>query len=216
MIFDKNLQPRSGTKILIVADDLALTRQLFPVLCKCGMDCYYASDGAYGLESILELKPHLILVDTCLPDLDIYPLCVGMRRLSRAPILLMGVASERHLLHALGAGADGLLCKPCQPTIWVARIEAQLRRVFYYDAAHDVSKPLAHPVVLPPTGEIKAPIDLRRSLRFPTPEKVCRLCANTLYMGVENQPVQRKVSHARASCPHCKGQGNHLQLAPAA
>ena len=120
--------------VLVISDDVTLARAIFPALYYVGLDCQYAPDGATGLEATVEIPPHLVLLDIRLPDMDSYVACVAIRRLTNAPILLMGKTDERKIVCALKAGADGYLTKPCQPRIWVARVEAQLRRVYCYDA----------------------------------------------------------------------------------
>jgi DNA-binding response OmpR family regulator len=194
-------------RILVVTDDSLLARQLIPPLHQAGLDCQYAPDGAFGLESIDDGAPHLILLDNHLPDLNSYLMCVAIRRLSRAPILLMSACYERNLLRALEAGADGFLFKPCQPYIWTARVEAQLRRVYRYDVTSPASRPRHYPAV----DEIMRRAIRRRSLQLPALESSCRLCGS-----VRHTLTVVEQTHKKPLCPLCAAQMARMQLAPAA
>jgi|SRR5581483_8812077 len=56
--------------ILVVEDDLDLCKILVSGLSKFNYDVYQAADGEEAVNSILEVKPDLILLDLLLPKLD--------------------------------------------------------------------------------------------------------------------------------------------------
>lgn len=72
-----------------------------------------AADGASALALARELKPQLILVDVCLPDLDGFELASWLVALDHAPSVVLVSSHERSDLESLvpSSGAQGFLPK---------------------------------------------------------------------------------------------------------
>ena len=61
---------KTGKKILIVEDEVTLSKVLSDALVVDGFDVIRAMDGEAGLKSALENKPDLILLDIVMPKMD--------------------------------------------------------------------------------------------------------------------------------------------------
>ena len=64
------LPPAAGRPILVVEDNAAVGQLLIRHLGKAGFIPYLAPDGMTAIGLLATVKPHLILLDITLPDLD--------------------------------------------------------------------------------------------------------------------------------------------------
>ena len=87
--------------------------------------------GEKGLQTALDEKPDLILLDIMMPRLDGFAVCTELRRLAISIPVLMLTAKSRveDRVHGLDAGADDYLVKPFSTDELLARVRALLRRV---------------------------------------------------------------------------------------
>jgi DNA-binding response OmpR family regulator len=119
-----------GARILIVEDELPMRTALRDILESEGYRVRTASDGAAGLEQVLEQKPDLLLLDVMLPQLDGYALCAELRRLAAdtAVLMLTAKGQVQDRVTGLDSGADDYLVKPFSTEELLARVRALLRR----------------------------------------------------------------------------------------
>ena len=102
------------------------------------MECRYAQDGLVGLKAFQEADPHLVLTDIQMPGMDGKQLCAKIRETSIIPIIMMTAAdSEEAQMAGFKMGADDYVPKPFNPKLLVARVVANLRRVYRYDFSAD-------------------------------------------------------------------------------
>ena len=95
-----------------------------------------ARDGLEGWSQFTQSDPHLVLSDINMPGLSGHDLVEKIRETSSVPILMMTAAdSEDYQLKGFKVGADDYIPKPFNPKLLVARVVANLRRVYRYDAA---------------------------------------------------------------------------------
>ena len=128
-------QSLAGYRILIIEDDVQAAHQIQRALQTSGAACQWAGDAIGGLTDFKVEEPHLVLLSLNAPGMHGYDVCRVMREVSYAPIfLLMNHVSREAEIQGLKAGADGVLTKPLDSVLLCARIEAQLRRVYQYDA----------------------------------------------------------------------------------
>ncbi|MCD8012143.1 MAG: response regulator transcription factor [Lachnospiraceae bacterium] len=117
-------------RILLIEDDIDLSRSLGAMLEKQGFSVTICGDGEEGLFYILENSHDLILLDRMLPGMD------GMEVLKRAraahcaaPVIFLtavGALGER--ISGLDCGADDYIVKPFAFEELMARIRCVCRR----------------------------------------------------------------------------------------
>lgn len=75
------------------------------------------------------LSPSLIILDIILPDGSGLALCREIRALAATPVLfLTSLGDSVQIVEGLRAGGDDYLTKPYDMSVFLARVEAQLRR----------------------------------------------------------------------------------------
>lgn len=117
----------SGTKILVVDDDLYVRRSLQAVLEAEGYQVITAQHGLDGLRLLQEEHPDLVILDALMPDMDGWETCRRMRGLSTVPIFILSARqSEEDRLRSLQAGATEHLIKPVSLNELHARIRTAL------------------------------------------------------------------------------------------
>lgn len=117
------------TRVLVVDDDVQLTRALAAALQREGFECDVAHDAVSGMEQIAMLAPDLVVLDLRLPDEDGADVVRRVRAWSDVPVLILsGVTDQRRRVEALDAGADDFLQKPFSIEELLARMRALVRR----------------------------------------------------------------------------------------
>jgi DNA-binding response OmpR family regulator len=122
-------RPSTGTRVLVIDDDEALTALLTEYLAQFGFAVRAAAHPEEGLRLLKTDPPDLIVLDVMLPAMDGLAVCRKIRETSRLPIVMLtarGDVMDRIL--GLEMGADDYLPKPFEPRELVARIQAVLRR----------------------------------------------------------------------------------------
>ena len=116
--------------ILVVDDELKITRLLRDYLQQAGFRVVTSSDGPGALASARTEGPDLIVLDLGLPGLDGLDVTRTLRKSSDVPIIMLTArAEEADRIVGLELGADDYLVKPFSPKELVARVRAVLRRV---------------------------------------------------------------------------------------
>jgi two-component system, OmpR family, phosphate regulon response regulator PhoB len=117
-------------KILVVEDDQDLVELLAFNLKASGFSVNTASDGAAGLKQARSFRPHLILLDLMLPELDGFAVCEILRRdaaTAATPIIMLtAVSSQLARLAGLEAGANDYITKPFSIKHLITRIKGFL------------------------------------------------------------------------------------------
>jgi two-component system, OmpR family, response regulator ArlR len=114
-------------RILVVEDDVQISRVLRLELEHEGYAVDLAADGLAGLEKALK-EPDLVILDLMLPKLDGLEVCKRIRAKSRVPIIML-TAKDRipERVAGLDSGADDYLTKPFSIEELLARVRARLR-----------------------------------------------------------------------------------------
>jgi two-component system alkaline phosphatase synthesis response regulator PhoP len=116
--------------ILVVDDEPKIVKQARDYLERSGYRVIGASDGKTALTSARTERPHLIVLDLNLPEMDGLDVCRALRRESDVPIIMLTArVDETDRLIGLELGADDYITKPFSPRELVARVRAVLRRV---------------------------------------------------------------------------------------
>lgn len=123
-------------RILIVEDDPSIQRILRRSLMVNGYEVTVVDTGRQAVEVVRTQEPDLILLDLCLPgDIDGIEVCVRVRELSQAPIIVVSARAEESLkVQALDLGADDYQTKPFNTEELLARVRSCLRRAATHDA----------------------------------------------------------------------------------
>lgn len=119
------------TKILVVDDEISISKLLQFNLEKAGYECIMAHDGAQALEMARQEKPDFIILDLMLPKVDGMDVCKVLRqeRIQTPILILTAKDDELDKILGLELGADDYITKPFSPREVVARVKAILRRI---------------------------------------------------------------------------------------
>ena len=122
----------SGTKILIVEDEVAQVELLTYNLEKEGYQLFRAADGEEGLLLADERQPDLIILDWMLPVVSGIEVCRQLKKRTQTkliPIIMLTARTEESdRIRGLETGADDYVVKPYSVSELIARIRALLRR----------------------------------------------------------------------------------------
>jgi len=117
------------SRLLLVDDEPQITRTLRTVFASRGYDVRTAGEAESALESFAQWRPHLVMTDLCMPQMDGLALCRRIRASSDVPIIILSVKNaEAAKVDALDAGADDYVIKPFGIEELLARVRAALRR----------------------------------------------------------------------------------------
>ncbi len=118
---------------ILVVDDSADMRDYIARLLGSRWRVDTASNGRAAVAAVARERPHLIVTDIMMPDLDGFGLIQALRRdplTSDIPVLVLSArAGDEARMDGLRAGACDYLVKPFSGRELLARIEAQLLRV---------------------------------------------------------------------------------------
>ena len=122
--------------VLIVEDDPTMLRGLQDNFEFQGYHVLTATDGEAGLETILNAKPGLVILDLMLPKINGYEVCrlVRKEKLDTPIIMLTAKGEESDIVLGLNLGADDYVTKPFSIKELLARAEALLRRTHQPEA----------------------------------------------------------------------------------
>ena len=117
-------------RILAVDDEESITDLLGMALRYEGFDVQVAHTGRQALRAVTDRRPHLLILDVMLPDLDGFEIA---RRLAsrgeKVPILFLTARdTTQDKVRGLTLGGDDYLTKPFSLEELVARVRAILRR----------------------------------------------------------------------------------------
>ncbi len=126
-------------KILVVDDELKITRLVRDYLHQAGFAVVEASDGEGALRAARAHDLDLIVLDLGLPGMDGLDVTRKLRQSSAVPIIMLTArADESDRIVGLELGADDYVVKPFSPKELVARIRAVLRRVGVQETGDEI------------------------------------------------------------------------------
>ncbi|PWT89670.1 MAG: DNA-binding response regulator [Acidobacteria bacterium] len=119
----------STNRILVVDDEVLITRVLRKGLSSKGFEVQVANDGEEALSVFEQWKPDVVITDLAMPGMGGLELIRRIRKTSRVPIIILSVkGEERTKVEALDTGADDYITKPFGMDELYARIRVLLRR----------------------------------------------------------------------------------------
>jgi two-component system OmpR family response regulator len=123
-------------RVLVVDDEANITDLVATALRYEGFDVSTAGDGRSALALVESFRPHVIVLDVMLPDLDGFEVQRKLvERGQRAPVLFLTARdATEDKVHGLTIGGDDYVTKPFSLEELVARIRTVLRRAGGIDA----------------------------------------------------------------------------------
>lgn len=115
-------------RICIVEDDLHIAQMIEATLTMMNYDCVRCEDGKQAVETILNNRYDLILLDIMLPELDGFGVLEKIRSREIPVIFLTAMGSVSDKVRGLRLGAEDYIVKPFEAMELLARIEVVLRR----------------------------------------------------------------------------------------
>jgi two-component system cell cycle response regulator DivK len=116
--------------ILVIDDNKVNLRLAEDILTASGYEVMVATRGEQGIEMALARRPHLILLDIRLPDIDGLEVLKRLRALpemSGVPIVAMTAqAMPEEAERLVAAGCDGYIRKPISIQSFRAEVQRQL------------------------------------------------------------------------------------------
>lgn len=125
-----------GYKILICDDEKEILELIELYLGKEGYSIVKANDGQEALEKVKnDTDFDLAIVDIMMPRVDGYRVIKEIRKLYNIPIIMLSAKNQdSDKILGLDLGADDYITKPFNPLELVARVNAQIRRVYKLSA----------------------------------------------------------------------------------
>lgn len=118
-------------KIMIVEDDPKIAEHLESYIHKYGYVTIRVINFDNVMETFLEHKPDLVLLDINLPSFDGYYWCRQIRKQSICPVIFISARiGEMDQVMALENGGDDFITKPFHPEVVMAKVRSQLRRAY--------------------------------------------------------------------------------------
>lgn len=120
-------------RILLVDDEPDILEILGYNLKKEGYEVFMAEDGLQAIVQAKKHKPHLIVMDVMMPNMDGIEACIKIREtpeISKTIITFLSARSEDYSqISGLNAGADDYLTKPVRPRVLLSKVKSLLRRL---------------------------------------------------------------------------------------
>lgn len=117
------------TRIMVVDDELSITKLLRSSLESRGFEVVAAANGIEALQKLETEVTDLVILDITMPKMDGFEVCRRLREWSQVPIIMLSARdSEADKVKCLDRGADDYITKPFGQNELVARINAVLRR----------------------------------------------------------------------------------------
>lgn len=127
-MLSKNFES-TDIQVFLVEDDDSLASLVKDYLELQGYQLTVESRGDLATQRILELQPDLVILDIMLPGKNGLDICRELRAQCQIPVIMLTARTDEiDQVVGLEVGADDYMCKPVQPRLLMARINAILRR----------------------------------------------------------------------------------------
>jgi two-component system response regulator ResD len=116
--------------ILLIDDDLDITRLIKVMLKPLNAQVEVANSGQAGIELIRQISFDVVILDLLMPDMSGLEVCRALRKFTRVPILVLSaLTNPRSIAEVLDAGADSCLTKPVSKQVLVSHLMNLVRRI---------------------------------------------------------------------------------------
>lgn len=124
---------KKDIKILLVDDEPDILEIVGYNLSFEGYQISTATNGVEAITKAKKVKPHLIIMDVMMPEMDGIEACENIRKdsnLANTIITFLTARGEDYSQVAgFDAGADDYITKPIKPKVLVSKVKALLRRL---------------------------------------------------------------------------------------
>ncbi|WP_046756312.1 response regulator transcription factor [Kordia jejudonensis] len=124
---------KKDIKILLVDDEPDILEIVGYNLSSEGYQLSTAANGVEAIAKAKKVKPHLIIMDVMMPEMDGIEACETIRKdknLANTIITFLTARGEDYSQVAgFDAGADDYITKPIKPKVLVSKVKALLRRL---------------------------------------------------------------------------------------
>jgi len=128
----------NGLRILLIEDDAELAELTIEYLQGYDHQVSHEVNGNQAVARILQEQPDLVLLDIMLPGKSGIDICREVRERFHNPIIMMTARTDQiDQIVGLEIGADDYICKPVEPRLLVARINAVHRRAHWHPATDE-------------------------------------------------------------------------------
>jgi len=142
---------KQDIRILLVDDEPDILEILKYNLSTEGYQVYTAKNGLEGVEKAKKKRPHLIILDVMMPEMDGIEACETIRNtegLEETIITFLTARGEDYSQVAgFDAGADDYITKPIKPKVLVSKVKALLRRIKEQEDAPDEIKKVGNIII---------------------------------------------------------------------
>ena len=123
---------KKDIKILLVDDEPDILEIVGFNLSNEGYNVISAENGKEAVKKAKKEKPHLIVLDVMMPEMDGIEACEQIRQIPELKDVIITFLTARgedySQLAGFDAGADDYITKPIKPKILVSKVKALLRR----------------------------------------------------------------------------------------
>jgi two-component system alkaline phosphatase synthesis response regulator PhoP len=124
---------KKDIKILLVDDDLDILEIVRYNLMQEGYKIITAQNGKQAVKKAIKERPHLIIMDVMMPEMDGIEACEIIRKtpeLNDVIITFLTARAEDYSqLAGFDVGADDYITKPIKPKVLTSKVKALLRRL---------------------------------------------------------------------------------------
>ncbi len=117
-------------RVLVADDDASLRALICDIVRQQGYEPIEAADGKQAIDRFFSgPEPGLVILDVMMPIYDGWEVLKEIRARSEAPVMMLtALDDEKSEVAGLKHGADDYLAKPFRYAVFVARLNALLRR----------------------------------------------------------------------------------------
>ncbi len=135
---------KKDIKILLVDDEPDILEIVGYNLSSEGYNVITGENGIEAIEKAKKHKPHLIILDVMMPDMDGIEACERIRQDSKLNSTIITFLTARgedySQMAGFDAGADDYITKPIKPKVLVSKVKALLRRLKETESTNDAIK----------------------------------------------------------------------------
>ncbi|MFC5700090.1 response regulator transcription factor [Cohnella faecalis] len=125
------MQQNKGIKILLIDDEPNILQFLELGLSNEGFQVQTAPDGVAGLAAAEQFRPHVVILDVMMPEMDGFEVCSRLKRMQPVAVIMLTAKEDiDDRVRGLTVGADDYMPKPFSFSELLARVHARIRNQF--------------------------------------------------------------------------------------